>query len=132
MKFLRQSIVVVLLFCLTITVCAQDPQEQDPDIIRVDTSLTNLLFTATDKQNRYITTLKEQDLRLIEDGVEFIRKVRELPPERGGKIPAVALTAYARAEDRLRVLRSGFQMYVAKPVELDELVAIVASVAGRV
>ncbi len=67
-----------------------------------------------------------------EDGVEFIRKVRELPPERGGNIPAVALTAYARAEDRLRVLRSGFQMYVAKPVELAELVAIVASVAGRV
>ncbi len=67
-----------------------------------------------------------------EDGVEFIRKVRELPAERGGKIPAVALTAYARAEDRLRVLRSGFQMYVAKPVELAELVAIVASVAGRV
>ena len=67
MKLLRQSVSVVLLFCLTITVCAQDPQ--DPDIIRVDTSLTNLLFTATDKQNRYITTLKEQDLRLIEDGV---------------------------------------------------------------
>ncbi|HKO43155.1 MAG TPA: VWA domain-containing protein [Pyrinomonadaceae bacterium] len=67
MKLLRQSVSVVLLFCLTISVCPQDPQ--DPDIIRVDTSLTNLLFTATDKQNRYITTLKEQDLRLIEDGV---------------------------------------------------------------
>jgi signal transduction histidine kinase/CheY-like chemotaxis protein len=67
-----------------------------------------------------------------EDGFEFIRKVRLLPPERGGKIPAVALTAYARAEDRLRVLRSGYQMHVAKPVELTELVAIVANVAGRV
>lgn len=69
MKFLRQSIVVILLICLTITVWAQPPQEQDPDIIRVDTSLTNLLFTATDKQNRFITTLKEEDLRLLEDGV---------------------------------------------------------------
>jgi CheY-like chemotaxis protein/anti-sigma regulatory factor (Ser/Thr protein kinase) len=67
-----------------------------------------------------------------EDGFEFIRKVRLLPPERGGRIPAVALTAYARAEDRLRVLRSGYQMHVAKPVELTELVAIVANVAGRV
>ena len=63
-----------------------------------------------------------------EDGFEFIRKVRLLPPERGGKIPAVALTAYARAEDRLRVLRSGYQMHISKPVELAELVAVVANV----
>ncbi|HEX7316492.1 MAG TPA: ATP-binding protein [Pyrinomonadaceae bacterium] len=66
-----------------------------------------------------------------EDGYEFIRRVRALPVKRGGKIPAVALTAYARAEDRLRVLRSGYQMHVAKPVELAELVAIVANVVGR-
>ncbi len=65
-----------------------------------------------------------------EDGFEFIRKVRQLPPEKGGKIPAVALTAYARAEDRLRVLRSGYQMHVSKPVELAELVAVVANVGG--
>jgi signal transduction histidine kinase/CheY-like chemotaxis protein len=64
-----------------------------------------------------------------EDGFEFIRKVRLLPPERGGKIPAVALTAYARAEDRLRVLRSGFQMHISKPVELAELIAVVANVS---
>lgn len=67
-----------------------------------------------------------------EDGFEFIHKVRELPPERGGRTPAVALTAYARGEDRLRVLRSGYQMHVAKPVELAELLAIVSNVAGRV
>ena len=66
-----------------------------------------------------------------EDGFEFIRRVRQLPPELGGNIPAVALTAYARAEDRLRVLRSGYQMHVAKPVELAELVAIVANLVGR-
>jgi CheY-like chemotaxis protein len=66
-----------------------------------------------------------------EDGFEFIRKVRLLPPERGGKIPAVALTAYARAEDRLRVLRSGYQMHISKPVELAELVAVVANVGKQ-
>jgi CheY-like chemotaxis protein len=65
-----------------------------------------------------------------EDGFEFIRKVRQLPPEKGGKVPAVALTAYARAEDRMRVLRSGYQMHVSKPVELAELVAVVATVGG--
>ena len=54
-----------------------------------------------------------------------------LPPERGGLVPAVALTAYARAEDRLRVLRAGYQMHVAKPTEPAELIAIVDSLAGR-
>ena len=72
MKSLRQSITVLLLFCLALTVCAQDPVEQDPDIIRVDTNLTNLLFTATDKSNRFITTLEEEDVRLLEDGVPQI------------------------------------------------------------
>ncbi|HEX8145485.1 MAG TPA: PAS domain S-box protein [Pyrinomonadaceae bacterium] len=64
------------------------------------------------------------------DGYDFIKKVRSLSAERGGKIPAIALTAYARAEDRLQVLRAGYQMHVAKPVELTELVAIVANLAG--
>ncbi|HYO92107.1 MAG TPA: ATP-binding protein, partial [Pyrinomonadaceae bacterium] len=66
-----------------------------------------------------------------EDGYELIRIVRELPEEMGGNVPAVALTAYARAEDRLRALRSGYQMHVAKPVELAELIAVIASLAGR-
>lgn len=59
----------VLCCCIAIAVCAQDPVEQDPDIIRVDTDLTNLLFIASDRNNRFITTLKEEDLRLTEDGV---------------------------------------------------------------
>ena len=62
-----------------------------------------------------------------EDGYSLIRKVRALAPERGGYIPAVALTAYARVEDRLKVLSSGFQMHVPKPVEPAELVAIMAT-----
>ncbi|HEV7844009.1 MAG TPA: ATP-binding protein, partial [Pyrinomonadaceae bacterium] len=66
-----------------------------------------------------------------EDGYELIRRIRELPAEQGGNVQAVALTAYARAEDRLRILRSGYQMHVAKPVELAELIAVVASLAGR-
>jgi PAS domain S-box-containing protein len=62
-----------------------------------------------------------------EDGYALIRKVRALGPEHGGYIPAVALTAYARAEDRLKVLSSGFQMHVAKPVEPAELIAVMAT-----
>ncbi len=66
-----------------------------------------------------------------EDGYTLIRKIRSLPPERGGKIPAAALTAYARAEDRMRALLAGFQLHVPKPVEPAELTAVVASLAGR-
>jgi PAS domain S-box-containing protein len=66
-----------------------------------------------------------------EDGYTLIRKVRSLPPERGGKIPAAALTAYARAEDRMRALLAGFQLHVPKPVEPAELAAVVASLSGR-
>jgi PAS domain S-box-containing protein len=66
-----------------------------------------------------------------EDGYELIRKVRAMPAGQGGDIPAIALTAYARTEDRMRVLRAGYQMHVPKPVEFAELVAIMASLIKR-
>jgi signal transduction histidine kinase len=66
-----------------------------------------------------------------EDGYTLIRKVRELESEREGRLPAVALTAHARAEDRMRVLSSGYQMHVPKPVEPAELAIVIASLAGR-
>jgi PAS domain S-box-containing protein len=66
-----------------------------------------------------------------EDGYDLIRKLRSLPDEKGGKLPAIALTAYARVEDRLRALRSGYQMHVPKPVELAELVAVADSLVKR-
>ena len=66
-----------------------------------------------------------------EDGYALISKIRALPAEQGGQIPAAALTAYARAEDRMRVLRSGFQFHLPKPVDSAELVTVVASLAGR-
>jgi signal transduction histidine kinase len=66
-----------------------------------------------------------------EDGYALIARVRALPAERGGQIPAAALTAYVRAEDRVKVLRSGFQLHVSKPLEPNELVAVVANLAGR-
>jgi len=66
-----------------------------------------------------------------EDGYQFIRKVRMLRPEEGGRTPAAALTAFARAEDRTRALRAGYQTHVAKPVEPTELTAVVASLAIR-
>jgi len=66
-----------------------------------------------------------------EDGYEFIKRVRMLSDQQGGRTPAAALTAFARSEDRTRALRAGYQTHIAKPVEPIELVAVVASLAGR-
>ena len=65
------------------------------------------------------------------DGYELIKSVRALPANRGGRVAAIALTAYTRIEDRLQALRAGYDMHVPKPVELAELVAVAASVARR-
>jgi CheY-like chemotaxis protein len=64
------------------------------------------------------------------DGYELIRRIREFEGNNGRRVPAVALTAFARIEDRVRALAAGFQMHVAKPVEPGELLTIVASLSG--
>ena len=64
-----------------------------------------------------------------EDGYALIRKVRALPSDDGGRIPAAALTAYARVEDRRRALLAGYQAHVPKPVAPAELVAVIAHLA---
>ena len=66
-----------------------------------------------------------------EDGLSFIRRVRAFPREQGGRVPAVALTAYARLEDRTRALRAGFNAHVAKPVDLNELLAVLTSLMAK-
>jgi CheY-like chemotaxis protein len=65
------------------------------------------------------------------DGFEFIRVVRQRPENRGGRVPAIALTAYARAEDSARSLSSGFQMHLSKPVDINTLFNAVAALSGR-
>jgi PAS domain S-box-containing protein len=66
-----------------------------------------------------------------EDGYQLLKKVRELPASEGGATPAVALTAFARSEDRRRALIAGFQLHVPKPVEPAELLTVVASLTGK-
>jgi CheY-like chemotaxis protein len=62
-------------------------------------------------------------------GMSLIRAVREMPRERGGGIPAVAVTGYARAEDKGAALAAGFQVHLAKAFEPTELVSAVAQLA---
>ncbi|UNU27077.1 ATP-binding protein [Microcoleus vaginatus] len=66
-----------------------------------------------------------------EDGYSLIRKLRQLEAQRGDRLPAIALTAYARNDDRQQALLAGFQMHLTKPVDAAELVAVVASLTGR-
>lgn len=68
----------------------------------------------------------------VEDGYALIRRVRTLPKDKGGQTPALALTAYARTEDRVRALSEGYQLHLAKPVDRVELATVVASLANRV
>jgi PAS domain S-box-containing protein len=65
------------------------------------------------------------------DGYEFLRRVRALGQDRGGQVPAIALTAFARSEDRTRALLAGFLLHISKPVEPRELVSTLATVASR-
>jgi signal transduction histidine kinase/ActR/RegA family two-component response regulator len=66
-----------------------------------------------------------------EDGYTLVRELRGRPPDRGGRIPAAALTAYARPVDAERALAAGFQVHVTKPVEPGDLAAIIARLSGR-
>jgi PAS domain S-box-containing protein len=67
----------------------------------------------------------------LEDGYELMKKIRAREPERGGLVPALALTAYARAEDARRAFSVGYQAHVTKPIEPSQLATVVAGLAGR-
>ena len=86
-----------------------------------------LVLVETERPDVLISDIGMPDV----DGFELLRRVRALGAGRGGRVPAIALTAFARSEDRTRALRAGFLVHVSKPVDLSELIATVASVAGR-
>jgi PAS domain S-box-containing protein len=67
----------------------------------------------------------------VVDGYDLMRRVRALGEERGGRTPAVALTAYASDADRAQALRAGYQRHIAKPVEPRELLQVIADLAGK-
>lgn len=85
---------------------------------------------ALDALETFVPNVVVSDIGMPDlDGYHLISEIRRRPPDRGGRVPAIALTAYARIEDRARCLRSGFQVHVPKPVEPVEILAIVASLA---
>jgi PAS domain S-box-containing protein len=122
-----------------ITVLAVDDEPDSRGLIRhvLEACGATVLVAASAAEALELLSQHHPDMILSdigmpgEDGYEFIRKVRSLPPELGGRTPAAALTAFARSEDRMRALRAGYQTHVAKPVDPAELAAVVASLAIR-
>jgi CheY-like chemotaxis protein len=94
-------------------------------------------FAAITQSGRYAIANSKPDILISdigmpeEDGYSLISRIRVLEAEQETPLPAIALTAFAREEERTRALNAGFQMHIPKPVEPKELVAAVASLAGR-
>jgi CheY-like chemotaxis protein len=88
--------------------------------------------TALDSLGRHRADVMIADIGMAHsDGFELIKRVRQSTDPAVREVPAAALTAYARSEDRMKVLQSGFQMHLAKPVDPAELVIAVAALAKR-
>ncbi|HEY0136034.1 MAG TPA: ATP-binding protein, partial [Nannocystis sp.] len=98
----------------------------------LEVTLADSVATALDRFAERRPDLLLSDIGMPgEDGHVLIQRIRRLPAGHGGDLPAVALTAYARAEDRTRALLAGFDNHVAKPVDPGELLAVLASLATR-
>ncbi len=117
-----------------------DDEEDTRVLLKMVLEKCGAFVTTASSAREAIAALKEtrpdvliSDLGMPdEDGYALIKQVRALSEKDGGNTPSVALTAYARVEDRMKVLRSGFQIHIPKPVEPAELVAVVANLAGRI
>lgn len=103
------------------------------EMLKVLFSQYNFKTTAVGSAAEALSAIKQNKPHILisdigmpdEDGYELIRKIRELPPEEGGLIPAIALTGYASVQDRDLALKAGYQEHFSKPIDIDKLVDIV-------
>ncbi len=116
-----------------------DDEEDTRQLLVQSLTFHGATVISADSAKNAMELLKDQNPDVLvsdigmpdEDGYSLIRKVRALPDEQNRNIPAIALTAFTRAQDRMRALSSGFQNHVSKPVEPDELTTVIASLTGR-
>jgi CheY-like chemotaxis protein len=94
------------------------------EVVSVGSAREALEVLARDKPHLLVSDIAMPE----EDGYSLLKKIRALPPEHGGRIPAIALTAHSLVQDRLQSLKAGFQSHVPKPVVPEELVEVVASI----
>lgn len=122
---------------LHVLVCEDEPDAREllESILTECKATVTLAGSVTEALERFSKKVPDviiSDIGMPEaSGYELIRRIRALPIEKGGRVPAVALTAYASMADRTRALMEGFQNHVAKPTEPQELLAAVAALVGR-
>jgi len=120
-----------------VLIVEDDPETLDMLKVILDQSQAEVTTAASATEalralERSPTDVLVSDLAMPDlDGYDLIREVRSRPPERGGNIPAIALSAYARAEDRMRALAAGFQLHLPKPIAEAELIAALAQFAHK-
>ena len=114
---------------------AEDVRELAARILRLGGAAVDAVGSVTDALTCLAGNVPDVLVSAIdmegETGYSLLRKVRSLPRDVGGAVPAVALTTYSRTEDRVSALRAGFQMHMSKPVQPAELLAVVAALADR-
>ncbi len=93
----------------------------DANVIAAAGTSEGLALLKTEKPDVVISDISMPD----EDGYHFIAEVRKFSLEDGGATPAIALTAFAHAEDRARAIRAGYQYHLSKPVDSNELVSLI-------
>ena len=94
------------------------------------------VLTAASAQEAFLLLENQKPDVLVSDigmpGTDGYQLIREVRARLGSRIPALALTAFARSEDRMRAMRAGYQVHISKPIEPQELIVTVASLAGRI
>jgi PAS domain S-box-containing protein len=127
----------------SLTVLLVDDEEDAREALRLILQQNGMLVTtaASAREASELVERLQPDILLSdiampgEDGLSLIRRVRMLPLDRGGQVPAIALSAYAGAEDRRKALLAGFQRYLSKPVDPAHLLSAIATLvragAGR-
>jgi CheY-like chemotaxis protein len=102
-------------------------REAEADVIVAESAARALELVGSERPDVLVSDIGMPGV----DGYQLIREIRALSAERGGRIPAVALTAFARSEDRKRAMRAGYQLHVSKPIESRELIVTIASLVAR-
>ncbi|HKX30281.1 MAG TPA: hybrid sensor histidine kinase/response regulator [Blastocatellia bacterium] len=116
-----------------------DDEESDRNLLKVMLGEYGVRVTVAASASEALALLETTPFDLLvsdlgmpgEDGYALIRQAREREAKRGGRLPAVALTAYARSDDRVGAISAGFDSHVPKPVEFAELAAVIASLVER-
>jgi signal transduction histidine kinase/ActR/RegA family two-component response regulator len=122
-----------------ISVLLVEDNEDSRDMLKIMFEQHGIKTTAVDSAAAALSAIEKIQPDILvsdvglpgEDGYSLIRKVRLLSPEKGGAVPAVALTGYASLQDRTDALNSGYQEHLSKPVDIDKLIELVKSLVKQ-